>query len=136
MDFVERKNLLAISHIESFPKFLLVGGTSALIYFFSMWVFTNIVAPHYLIAVSFSYVFSVIFHYFANCHFTFKASTAISHSQIARYLTMLLINYCISIVIVHTVVEVYHLSPYLGIAVSILCTMLPGYVMGKFWIFR
>ena len=136
MEVANKRGGLWLFQFESFIKFGLVGATSATIYFSTMWIFSYFLSPHYLICVSISYIASVVFHYFANSIFTFNAAKTVNHLQITKYLTMLLINYCISIAIIRTVVENLHLSAYLGIALSILCTMVPGYFMGKYWIFK
>lgn len=125
-----------IAHFLSLLKFGTVGFISGVIYFAFMWVILNVISKNYVVAFSISYIASVLFHYFANRHFTFGAKTKNMYSQMKKYLTMLAVNYFVSLAIVSIAVNKLHLSPYLGALLAILCTTLPGYIASKYWIFK
>ena len=123
-------------HLLGFIKFGLVGVTTALIYFFVMWTVCAILGIQYTVAVSLAYFVSTLFHFFANRHFTFGAARGHRKSQIVRYLLMWFINYFITMLVVGLSVETFHLSPYIGVCVSVLFTMCVGYILGRYWVFK
>lgn len=124
------------SHFLSFAKFGFVGAATAAIYFLVMWLADAIIGLSYIVAVSSAYLVSTVFHFLVNRHFTFAAAHGHHKSQIARYLLMWLINYLITILIVGLCVERFHLSPYIGVCVSVLFTMCVGYILGRYWVFK
>ena len=123
-------------HFFAFIKFGLVGFTTAAIYFLVMWFMDAILGIQYTVAVSLAYFVSTVFHFLANRHFTFDAAHGQNGSQIVRYLLMWFINYLITILVVSLSVETLHLSPYIGVCVSVLFTMCVGYILGRFWVFK
>ena len=123
-------------HIFTFVKFGLVGFTTALIYFTVMWFVDKILGIQYTVMVSSAYFVSTLFHFLANRHFTFGAAHGHRKSQIVRYLLMWFINYLITMVVVGLSVEIFHLSPYIGVCVSVLLTMCVGYILGRYWVFK
>ena len=127
---------LPIPHLLVFLKFGLVGVTTAVIYFLVMWFSDEILGIQYTVAVSLAYVVSTLFHFLANRHFTFGADHGHRKSQIVRYLIMWIINYLITMLVVGLSVETIHLSPYIGVCVSVLFTMCVGYILGRYWVFK
>ena len=125
-----------ISYFLAFAKFGLVGATTAAIYFFVIWLLNAILGLSYIAAVSLAYFVSTLFHFQTNRHFTFAAAQGRFKSQVVRYLFMALINYLITILVVGLCVERLHLSPYLGVCVSVLFTMFVGYTLGRHWVFK
>jgi putative flippase GtrA len=123
-------------HFLTFIKFGLVGFTTAAIYFLVMWALDEILAIQYIVAVSFAYFVSTVFQFLANRHFTFDAAHGQHGRQIFRYVLMWFINYLITILVVRLFVETLHLSPYIGVCVSVLFTMCVGYILGRFWVFK
>ena len=124
------------THLHGFIKFGLVGVTTAVIYFLVMWFSDEILGIQYTVAVSLAYVVSTLFHFLANRHFTFGADHGHRKSQIVRYLIMWIINYLITMLVVGLSVETIHLSPYIGVCVSVLFTMCVGYILGRYWVFK
>lgn len=124
------------SHLLALGKFGLVGATTAVIYFVVMWLADAILGLSYIGAVSLAYFVSTLFHFLANRYFTFAAAHGRYESQFYRYLIMWIINYLITILVVGLFVERFHLSPYIGICVSVLFTMCVGYILGHHWIFK
>jgi putative flippase GtrA len=119
----------------SILSFLTVGAIAAVINFASFVLFWNFIQLNYQIAVSFSFILSVIFHFTANRHFTFKNNTTKCHRQLPRYLIMVFINYFTTLIVICSVVEFLHGSPYLGNLIAIGVTVNIGYIMSRFWVF-
>lgn len=116
--------------------FLTVGALSAGVYFLSFSICWKLLKLSYFYAVSIAYVLSVLFHFTANRNITFKCYEAKILPQTLKYLTMVMINYGITLLIVNIVVEILRLSPYIGIVCSIGATVGSGYLMSRFWIFQ
>lgn len=121
---------------RSLSTFLIIGATAAAINFLVFGFCWKILKLHYPISISISYVFAVTFHFLANRHFTFRSSHVIFTQQLPKYLMMLLLNYFITLCIVHVTVELFHLSPYLGIVFSIGTTMWITYFISRWWVFH
>lgn len=129
-------NLEKSSHVLSFIRFGIVGGVTAAIYFIVMWVAYSFVELDYMLSVSVAYVFSTGFHFFANKYFTFRSPDGGCVGQILRYLVMWLVNYFVTIFVVWFVVGRYFMSPYFGVLVSVFFTMVTGYILGRYWVFK
>ena len=121
--------------ILPFAKFGLVGSITAVIYFMLMWGSDLLLHLPYILVVSLAYSGSTLFHFLANRHFTFSATNGYPSVQMFRYLIMWCINYFITILVVGLCVELFHLSPYMGVCVSVLLTMCVGYFLSRYWVF-
>lgn len=115
--------------------FLIVGALTALIYFTSFAFLWNLNHINYKIAVSISYTLAVVFQFTANFKFTFESDNCCLFKKIMRYLAVILINYFITLGVVHVAVENLLLSPYIGIVFSVGITVVVGYLLARFWIF-
>lgn len=120
----------------AFAKFGLVGSITAVIYFLLMWLADVLLGLPYILAISFAYSVSTLFHFLANRHFTFSANHGHQSVQIFRYLIMWFINYLITILVVGLCCELFHLSPYVGVCVSVVLTMCVGYFLSRYWVFK
>lgn len=124
-----------INNKKSILLFLLVGTISAFVNFASftiLWKFANL---NYQIAVSAAYVLSVVVHFLTNRKLTFESDHTHFLLQMPRYLTMIFINYLITLTVTHVVVEMLHLTPYIGILLSIGVTINVSYLMLRYWVF-
>ncbi len=123
------------NHAIKFFKFGFIGGLTALIYFFILWITESIFSLHYLLAISVAYFFSTSFHFFMNRNFTFSASQGSHFEQFGRYAFIWGANYLITMFIVNVSVNQFLLTPYQGVCISVPFTMVVGYVLGFFWVF-
>lgn len=123
-------------HQRAIISFAAVGILSAIINLASFSFFWTFLHIHYKLAVSFAYILSVLFHFFANKYFTFKQRHSRVLAQISRYLTVTALNYLITLCVVYLAVETFHLSPYLAIIAAIGVTVNTGFILSHFWIFR
>ena len=124
------------SHLLSMIKFGIVGAMTATLYFLVMWLANSLFRLNYIASISIAYFISTTFHFLANRHFTFDAAKERQHSQIFRYLVMWVLNYLITIAIVSICVETLMLSAYLGVCISVVFTVLTGYFLSRFWVFK
>ena len=128
--------LLVKLHLFSAIKFGLVGAVTAVIYFIVMWFLMSVLNFGYIFAVSMAYIVSTLFHYLANRHFTFSAQAGQHSWQLARYMVLWILNYIITIIVISISVEHLGLSAYLGVCAAVVITVLVGYFMSRYWVFK
>ena len=120
---------------QSIIKFGIVGGLTAVLYFSLFALFWRILELHYQIAISLAYFISVTFYFLANRKFTFQ-STGNTSRQLPRYGLLLLINYFVTLIVMHITVELFSFLPYFGIVASVGITFIINYQVSKRWIFK
>jgi putative flippase GtrA len=98
------KKLLSTIDKKSFTNYVIVGFTSAGLYFGTFVVFYRWVHLHYIIAISIAYITSMIFNFTANRCITFAHQERKWHLQLMKYLCVALLNYLISLITAHIVV--------------------------------
>ncbi len=129
-------NTLYQKHKISLLLFLTVGFLSALVNFFSFTFFWRILHLDYRVAVSLAYLLSIVAHFIGNRQLTFKSYQISVLQQLPRYLVMASINYAVTLSLAYWVVDILHYSPYFGIVVGIAGTVVVGYLLSCFWVFR
>lgn len=115
---------------------MLVGATTAGIYFMLMAFLLEVIRLDYRIGVTSSYVIAIGFHFLANRHITFQSGGRDFVSQALRYAAIALLNYLITLATVVVGVELVGINPYVGVAFSILITVVVGYLACRVWVFR
>ena len=118
-----------------FIRYLFVGGTTAIIQFSTLAITLHWLHFRTLIAASTAYVSAVFFHYFTNRYFTFQMTGQPNFKEIARYLTIVLMNFIVTLGITKFSIENLHVSPYIGTFLSILATVGIGFLLAGNWIF-
>ena len=121
--------------VQSKASFLFIGASSALVYYSAVALVYGVIGMRYQVAVSVGYVLSVLLHFFANRHITFRGSSGTLSSHVFRYIALVCINYLITLSIVTAAVELLRINPYLAVAISILATMVVSYLLMRHWIF-
>jgi len=116
--------------------FLTVGLVSAGVNFFSFYLILSLVGASYIVASTIAYILSVVIHFLGNRSFTFRVDHLDLTPQLKKYLVLLAINYCVTIMAVSTTVEICHLSPYLGTIIAIALTVGVGFLLSKRWVFN
>jgi putative flippase GtrA len=120
---------------KSILLFLFVGLLSAAVNLGSFTVLWKFVGINYQVAVSVAYVLSVLVHFVVNRKLTFQSDHTHFLLQMPRYFTMIFINYLITLGVTRMVVELLHMSPYVGILCSIGVTINVSYLMLRYWVF-
>lgn len=128
--------LFALIDMRSAACFVSVGALSAVIYFGSFTLLWRYFGLDYNVAISIGYVLSVIVHFTVNRRVTFRSHGHQLFYQLIKYLVMITFNYGITLLVVHFVVKVLDLSPYLGVVCSIGATVGISYLLAKLWVFR
>lgn len=124
------------SEYRQIARFLAVGALTALIYFGLLALLLEGINLNYRYAVSIAYFCGVAFHFLSNRQFTFRSHDHGLPGQILKYCAMVGINYAITIAVVDVIVRLLHFSPYVGAACAIGITVVTGYLLARFWVFR
>ncbi|MGI2033764.1 GtrA family protein [Rhizobium panacihumi] len=119
-----------------FMRYVVVGGATAFIYFGLVLVFVEIFGLHGVVPVSMAYITSVVFHFFSSKLFTFRTVKGNVSGQVARYLTVVALNYLVTAVTVYCLVDYLRYPTYVGAGLAIAATLVIGYGMTKFWVFQ
>jgi putative flippase GtrA len=123
-------------NFRSLLSFLLVGGITAGLYFGLLALFLEVIRLDYKLGVSAAYLLAITFHFFSNRHLTFRSGHARIGPQVIRYLVVAFVNYLLTLAVVFVVVDGLRSNAYVGVMLSILCTVAFGYAASKIWVFR
>ncbi|MBC8178243.1 MAG: GtrA family protein [Deltaproteobacteria bacterium] len=115
--------------------FLITGALTAGVYFSIFAIMWNLLHINYKISLTAAYWGGLCFHFFMNRHVTFRSYCNIGR-QVTKYLIMSFVNYVIALVVTVMVVNSLHFSPYVGVILSVCITVMSGYLMSRFWVFR
>jgi putative flippase GtrA len=119
-----------------FFKFLFIGGTTFLIYYFFLFTFFSILNMPYVYAIVIAYTLAISFHFFANRNHVFNARDGSIISQTLKYALLALANYLIQVGIVYVFFTRYGVNFYLATILALVVTMIFGYLLMGKWIFR
>ncbi len=117
-------------------SYIIIGSLSIGLNFLSFAFFWNFLGINYKISVTIAYIITVVFNFSCNRHFTFRSSGANFVSHAYRYIAMIFLNYSITMITVHIVVEGFGLSPYFGLLSSVAVTSITGFTLSKFWVYK
>lgn len=131
--FLLIKNLLKK---YSFLTYFVVGCFAALIYLISFGLLWQCLGLNYKVSVSITYFLTVFFHFTANRRFTFRAHGTDFFNHAFKYACMIIINYFITLAIMHLMVEAFHLSPYFGVIISIITNFNTNFLIARYWVFQ
>jgi putative flippase GtrA len=124
-------------HVRPFLRFVAVGGLATIVYFVSLSLQIEFARVDYRVAISIAYAFSVAVNFFANKLFTFQGEQLLAPvGQAFRYAVLVVLNYIITLGITALVVECLGFAAYIGVALSIPVTLVTGYLVSQFWIFK
>lgn len=123
-------------HGKSFAAFAVVGGLTAAIYFGVFWLLNDALHQDYRVAVSVAYFAGVAFHFTVNRNVTFRSQEGRLHSQLAKYAVVAFVNYLVTLAVVQVCVTALNLSPYVGVLAAVAATLVSGYLLFRFWVFR
>lgn len=123
-----------VDRLLVFWRFGLVGAATAVLYFGSFWLCYSVAQVGTVPSTSISYTASTAFQFFANQVFTFGVT--FSPTRIFRYAVAWLINYAVTVLVVHVCETRFGLSPYVGVCLSLFATTLIGFNLSRNWIYR
>ena len=127
---------IILQNRKSVLLFITVGCFSAVFYISLFTLLLKMLHFHYQIAISIAYVVSATLYFLVNRKVTFKNSINATSQQLPRYLILLMINYLVTLTVMHTTVEILSLPPYIGIVAAIGTTFMLSYTIFRFWVFK
>lgn len=122
-------------HKTAFLTFLATGIGTTVIYiglFTLLWYGFHI---HPILAVSIAFIIAAAFQFFANRKITFKVKGHKLFQQIFKYITLVIINYVITISIIQFTLLLFP-SPLPGLVIASGATVITGYFLFKYWVFN
>ena len=119
----------------AFLRYALVGALNTALYCALLWAFIRRGALPYPLSVALAFLLSMCFQYFANKYFTFKVAKR-SVSEVVRYIVAAAANYGLSVGIVWTGLDVFHLSRLMICVVSAGIVGSTGFLLSLLWVFR
>jgi putative flippase GtrA len=125
-----------VEHWRSLASYLAVGGTTAGLYFGVFYLIHRVAEMEYQVAASVGYSLAVAFHFFANRYFSFGGGSERMRIEFTRYAGVAAVNYLVMLGTVTLCVRTFDLSPYVGLLAGIGATLVTGYLMLRFWVFR
>lgn len=116
---------------------MIIGSTTALIYFSSIFLFKNIIKLSDNIALTIGYFISIIYHFTMNKFLVFKEKSIDKVKiQFPLYIILVIINYIINLVIVN-ILNIFSINIYIGVSLATLVTLLNTFfVMNKIIFFK
>ena len=125
-----------LTHYIQLSKFLFVGFLTFFINLGFFHFFYASLAFNYKIAITISYVISVICHFMLHRFFTFKnREQAVAH-HLVKYGVMLALNYGITLGAMWMTINILVLSPYFGLVFATAITAVTSFFTMKYFVFR
>ncbi len=116
--------------------YLVIGGLTFSIYYFFLWIHFGLFGLSSYLAVAISYLFCLVFHFYANKRITFNDQNNANFNQIYRYLIVASINYFLQICIIKLLFETYKINFYISAFFGVLATLFIGFFLLKSWVFK
>ena len=116
--------------------FLVIGAICALVYLGGFSLFWNYFHWSNSRAVTVSYFLSVLVHFFLNRHITFRGSEQTVLHHLKKYVVMILINYAVSLSVVHVATQTFLFYPPFAVCLAIVATTITGFSLAQWWVFK
>ncbi len=120
--------------LRRFTTFILVGGFSALI---DVGLVGLLLYAHFpdMASVTIGFLAGVIANYILHAKVTFQV-TSMTAGSITRYLTVLFINYLITVGIIQILSIVFETPTLVGKIISLPIIAIVGFTLSRYWVFR
>ena len=124
------------NNIKQIILFTIIGLITFALNFILIFFTNEVLELNYKVAISISYFITVLFHFNLHRIYTFRGhdSSVIKHGF--RYLIMLFINYCITLVTAIIVVDFSGIKPYYSILFSVPLTAFSSFIIMKYLVFK
>jgi putative flippase GtrA len=117
-------------------SYVAVGIVTAILYFGAFYILISQLNFHYRIGMTVAYALAVMFHFFGNRVVTFSTSIDRIGPQSLRYMSMLFVNYLITLGFLSLFVEILSIPSYIAAIFSISTTIVVGFFISKYWVFN
>lgn len=117
-------------------RFLVVGGANTLLYAVLSLLFMWLLPFSKQVSSTLAYLTAIPVAFLAYKKFVFRAASAISHSEILRFLVTHSVNLVVSYVMVAVLCGGLGLPREVGVLASCAAFAVIGYILMKLWVFR
>jgi len=117
-------------------SYLIIGGTTFLLYYFLLWCLFDFFSLNYAISVTCAYFFASAFHFLANRNVTFKVGNGKYKRQIYYYLLVAFLNYLIQFGAINLLYGFLGINIYISAFVGIFITVIVGFTLLNNWVFK
>jgi putative flippase GtrA len=121
---------------NSLIRYLFVGALTYAIYYSSLFLCYTIIGFSMNSSVTFSYVASVIYHFYGWKNFTYRVQDKPTKIQIFRYVIWIILSYMIQIFIVNLMSYFTKINFYYIVIIATIPVTFIGYYLSKRWIFK
>jgi putative flippase GtrA len=130
-----QKNSLKKALESTLSKYVLVGITSLIIYYFFLFATFTLLHFHYSYCLAVALFFSVLCHFLLNQIITFKFFGRIIN-VIPKYLLIVLINYLIQIMSISFLLKFLNLNFYTASFFAVCLSVFFGFFALKYFVFK
>lgn len=125
-----------LTHYLQIIKFVAVGITTFFINLCFFHLFFGLLKIDYQIAISMSYLITVLSHFTLHRFFTFNVKNQFLTGNAVKYLGMLGLNYVGTLTAMWCVVNIAKYSPYFGVLASTGMTAFTSFFVMKYFVFK
>lgn len=127
--------LQALLH-HRLARFLLVGGSTAVLYLGVSHLVLNVLVMDYRLGISLAYTAAVSFHFLMNRAYTFAGESGGLLRAVARYGCVLAVNYAITLATAELCVRMLGLTPFVSSGVAMFVTTALTFLLLSRWVFK
>ena len=117
-------------------RFLVVGGGNTLLYAVLSLLFMWLLPFSKQVSSTLAYLTAIPVAFLAYKKFVFRVGSAVSHSEILRFLVTHGVNLVVSYVMVAILCGTFGLPREVGVLASCAAFAIIGYILMKLWVFR
>ena len=121
---------------KSFVRYLFVGEFTYAIYYLSLFICYTMIGFSMNFSVTFSYVVSVIYHFYGWKDFTYRIHGKPTKIQLLRYGIWILLSYLIQLFIVNIISHFTKINFYYIVIIATAPVTGLGYYLSRRWIFK
>lgn len=121
---------------KSLFRFLVVGGLTAIIFFFTDYVSTSVLGLLNEFSITLAFLASTLFQFFLNLKFSFVITPTKTPSKFIKYLFLVLMNYLITLFVVSILTFYFDISRNIALLCSLIFTVTTGFIVSRFWVYK
>ena len=120
--------------IRQFCKFVIVGGTGALLGFITMYLFTSVWHMYYIVSYIISFNISLLSNYLLHSLWTFKAKRAIA--KYGKYAVVSLLSLGLTTLLMYIFTSVIGMWYMISLVAVTICGLPINYLLSKNFVWR
>jgi len=118
-----------------FITYMIIGALSACTQLTTLLLFKEYLILNDNLSITLSFIFSVLIHFFGNKYVTFSKNK-LNLKQAYRYISVVFLNYILTMFVSWLCILSFNLNIYFATTISILSTVINGFTLSKYWVFK